>query len=329
MKLFDRIHRKLFSAIRRQTDKFQEFQTISRVSRKFDAIQGLNSPFFMVGIPGSLHIMKLSAKYLSDEVNLVLVLNGMAKWEEEKAIELINPKGIINLGNRSVISHGKVLDILFDNFPKPFGILDYDCFVFNSACFQAMQSLEDGILLNAVFYQNSPILGKTSQTFFQFFNSPLVQYIRKKYNVKCGITDFSKHIPSRAAKRLLRIGIDEQNYPEYGKAYFDTFRLIESLGATEGFYCSYLDQFRTQLRESADIVHIGGVASPNTTYGWWGVRGSYFWWRALETCTDNELRLRYQQQFGNRRSQDVFTNFPEYRERTSQDFFDFVEWLLV
>lgn len=145
----------------------------------------------------------------------------------------------------------------------------------------------------------------------------------------CGITDFSKRIPSKAIKQLSSIGIDAQNYPEYGKAYFDTFRLIASLGASEGMVCQHLDQFSHDLSVTADVVHIGGVASPNTTYGWWGVRGSYFWWRALETCSDNELRLRYQQQFGNRRSQDVFQNFPEYRQRTDQIFFDFVEWLLA
>lgn len=70
---------------------------------------------------------------------------------------------------------------------------------------------------------------------------------------------------------------------------------------------------------------MGGVAEPNSTYSWWAVRGSYFWWRALETCEDEEIVFQYHQKYGNRKSSEIFDGFPEYRNQTKQIYFDIVE----
>lgn len=308
---------------------YQEDIDIAVAKKQIIDLQNLNAPYFMVGIPGSVHILKLSAKYLPDSENLILIANGMDEWEIGKAKRLVKPRHVISLDEKQVVPHGKVLDMLFDNFPRPFGILDYDCFVFNPACFKQMNSLEDGQMMSTIFYQGSPMLGRTPQTFFLFFNATIIQSLRKKYKVNCGITDFSKRLPGGAVRKLKEIGIDEHHYPEYNKPYFDTLRLIYSLGVAEGYKVNFLDHYHADSMNNADVFHVGGVADPNTTYGWWGVRGSYFWWRALETCEDKELKSRYNERFGNRTSQDVFRNFPEYRERTGQALLDFYETLLV
>jgi len=324
-----RITNKVCSIIRKKVSQRKEKEIIRSGGEQISEISLLSKPYFMVGIPGSVHLLQLSAKYLPDYLNLVLISNGMDEWEVVKALDLVKPVHLIKLDTQQVIPHGKVLDMLFDYFTQPFGILDYDCFVFDPECFRAMADLNEGQFLNTMFFQKSPMLGKTPQTFFLFFNAGIVQEIRKKYKVNSGITDFSKGLPRRVIRKLKEIGIDEHNYPENGKPYFDTFRLIYALGVAEGYTGKYLEQFQTDPMKSADVFHVGGVANPNTTYGWWGVRGSYFWWRALESCDDNELKLRYKERFGNRSSQNVFNSFPEYREKTGQNMLDFYETLFV
>ena len=269
-----------YSKVKRLMRSFQEDVDIAVAKKQIANLLNLEAPYFMVGIPGSVHILRLSAKYLPDNENLILIANGMDEWEIDKANELVKPRHLIRLAGKQVVSHGKVLDMLFDAYPQPFGILDYDCFVFNPACFHSMSDLEDGQMMNTIFFQESPMLGRTPQTFFLFFNAPLLQSLRKKYKVNCGITNFSKGLPDDAVKKLKEIGIDEYHYPEYNKPYFDTLRLIYALGVAEGCKGNFLDQYHSDPLNDTDVFHVGGVADPNTTYGWWGVRGSYFWWRA-------------------------------------------------
>jgi hypothetical protein len=319
------LHHKIADEASTRLGKVRETIAVGRTASQFSAVQALSNPFFMIGIPGSVHIMKLNARYIPENVNLVLILNGMDEWEEEKARYLLKPKGVIKIKNDRMISHGKVLDMLFDNVLKPFGILDYDCFVFNSSLFQNIKKLEPGVMLNSAFYKDSPIFGKTPHTFFCFFQTGTIRTIREKYKVDCGITDFSKKIPQKAVRQLMKIGIYEKNYPESGKNYFDTLRLIVSLGISEGYSCQYLDLHSTNSTQNPDVFHVGGVANPNSTYGWWSVRGSYFWWRALETCEDNDIVHNYYEKYGKRNSCDIFEGFPDYKQQTKQEYFDIVE----
>ena len=125
----------------------EDYEIITRKNQIAD-LQKLKGPFFMIGIPGSLHIMALSTKLIPSEVDLVLILNGMDEWEQNWATQNINTKAIIKLSTKLIIPHSKVLDMLFDNLTNLFGILDYDCFVFNPTIFQQMQSLSNTTLLN-------------------------------------------------------------------------------------------------------------------------------------------------------------------------------------
>lgn len=77
MLLINKVKRKLTSIIKLHLTKVHESLILSNASKHLDAINDLISPFFMIGIPGSLHIMALAAKYIPSDVNLVLISNGM------------------------------------------------------------------------------------------------------------------------------------------------------------------------------------------------------------------------------------------------------------
>lgn len=325
MEYFGKVQKRLAYEASSVKQKIQLANTLEKASSQFALIKDLINPFFMIGIPGSLHIMKLCAKYIPENVNLVLVLNGMDAWEEEKAQSILNPMGIIRLQNSGVITHGKVLDMLFRNMQKPFGIIDYDCFIFNESLFDQIMEFQPGVMLNSPFSKGSPNFGRMPHTFFCFFQTEIVRSIIQKYKVNCGITSFSKRIPKKARHQLHIVGINEENYPEAGKNYFDTLRLVISLGISEGYRCNYLNNADASQPENLDAFHVGGVAEPNSTYGWWSVRGSYFWWRALETCEDEKIVFQYHQKYGNRKSSEIFDGFSEYRNQTKQSYFDIIE----
>lgn len=320
-----KIFRVLISKQKKISKDIEQNLIIKKAEKQFHTLPELSNPFFIIGISGALHIMELSKKYIPKNIDTVLVLNGMDEWEQNWARMHFSCKAVITLDNQKMLPHSKVLDLLFDNYYAPFGILDYDCFVFNPDCFARMQDIKSNHILNSIFFHESPILGRVPQTFFLFFNSNLIRALKKEYKVSCDITDYRKKIHSKIRVKLSEIGLDQNHYPENIKDYFDTLILLISLGHANSYYCNYFDHYKKGPSKSADLFHVGGVANPNTTYGWWGVRGSYFWWRALEECQDIALQAHYYQKFGQRHSSTIFDPFPKFKNEVSQEFFDFVD----
>ncbi len=169
MEYFGKVQKRLAYEASLVKQKIQLANTLKKASSQFALIKDLINPFFMIGIPGSLHIMKLCAKYIPEYVNTVLVLNGMDEWEEEKARLLLSPKGIVRLNHSGVVPHGKVLDMLFRNMQNPFGIIDYDCFIFNAGMFSQITSLEPDVIVNSLFSKESPVFWKNSSDLFLLF----------------------------------------------------------------------------------------------------------------------------------------------------------------
>ena len=169
MEYFGKVQKRLAYEASSVKQKIQLANTLKKASSQFTLIKDLINPFYMIGIPGSLHIMKLCAKYIPEYVNTVLVLNGMDEWEEEKARSLLSPKRIVRLNHSGVVPHGKVLDMLFRNMQNPFGIIDYDCFIFNAGMFSQITSLEPDVIVNSLFSKESPVFWKNSSDLFLLF----------------------------------------------------------------------------------------------------------------------------------------------------------------
>jgi len=301
---------------------------IKEASKQFVDLPELHNPFFMIGVTGALHIMELSLRYVPTNVELVLVLNGMEKWEQEWAKQHFTTKAVIIIDSNQALAHGKVLDMLFDCYSKPFGILDYDCFVFNPTCFTKIQSISSPSLLNALF-ESKKLNPRIPQTYFLFFNSPIINLLKSKYHINSQITDFQSRLSSKVVHQLAKIGIDKDHYPEPQKTYFDVLRLLICMGYSEGFVCNFLDEFPTGLIPDSAAFHVGGVADPRYFESWYSMRGTYFWRRALEENEHQELKRNYQETFGFKKADEVYENSPDWKETTGQQFFDFIESLVL
>ena len=291
--------------------------------RQLTRLPRLTQPFFIIGIPGSLHIVDLCLHCVPSSTNIILVSNGLDGWEQEWAKDHLRVQSIITL--KSKAEHGRVLDLLFDSLAVPFGILDYDCFVFNPSYFARMTCLAPQSLLNALFIYRNPNRDIViPHTVFLFFNAQAVRMLRRKYRVSCRQVNYAQ-LSRRVRSRLSTIGIDEFHYPEGQKRYFDTFRLLVCLGYTEGYLCDFLEEFQAASAPGKDLFHVGGASHPNSSGDPWLLRGSYFWRRALEVHPDDELRRRYLERYGDTTAGQLLADNPGARELVGPGFFEFVE----
>lgn len=315
------------SLIKKSNLDIKDYYFISKVKKQVAIYRDTPNPFFMVGISGALHLMELSLRYVPADVNLIIVLNGMDKWEQEWAKRNFGSRPIVIINSKYHIAHGKLIDMMFDSIGKPFGIIDYDCFIFDQSCFCEIQKIEPNVLINSLFKSSSTIDKLTlPHTFFLFFNTPLINVIRKKYKINSDYQrDFGSGLSTEVKGKLAEVGIDNNHYPETGKNYFSTLRLLISLGFSEGYTCKILDGYPIGPQMGTAAYHVGGVSYPNWTKGWTNSRGSYFWRCVLGTNKDVELRQYYEKKFGVKEPDDIFREHPEYKTQIGQGFFDFVD----
>jgi hypothetical protein len=227
-----------------------------------------------------------------------------------------------------MITHGQILDILFDGLSRPFGILDYDCFIFDTTYYERMQKLTQKSMMNTLLAYQNPIINiQIPETMFIYFNTSIINYLRKKYTVNCRIAKYSK-LSERVKNQLSLIGIDEYHYPENYKNYFDTLRLISSLGISEDLNINCLNEISNSLLSSPGFFHVGGVALPEIINDVWQLKGSYFWRRVLEENKDIEIRRLYLKKYGDISPSDLLKKCPEISETISLEFFDRIESII-
>ena len=172
----------------------------------------ISDPFFIVSIPGSLHIVELCLRFVPASINVVLVANSLDPWEQRWAEENLKVNGILKI--KSCVRHGTVLNILFNMINKPFGILDYDCFIFNQTLFSRLITLDRESAGNGLFKYTNPELNLDyPETFALFFNTEIIRKIIKDYQISCNQYHFFQ-LSNRIRQRLSGIGIDETHYPE-------------------------------------------------------------------------------------------------------------------
>lgn len=304
--------------------KIESYLAIAETKRNFPDISQLKNPFFIVGIPGSLCEVEICLKFLPEDQDVVFVANGLDKWELEWAKRNLHVDAFVII-NRTVLRHGSVLDLLFEEYREPFGIMDYDCFVFDSTLFSRLTSIKEDTLLNATYGQmNRKLNLDIPETFIMFFNTPIISQIRKTYSVDSNLTYYSQ-LSDKVKQKLREIGIDRAHQPEDFKNYFDTAKLWISLGLAEGYRIGLIDRQYTLTNDFEKVFHVGAGNKTDRLNSIWNVRGTYFWRRALETCRDKELQKRYYEKYGSLKSEDIPTLVPEFYEQIGKAFFEAVE----
>jgi hypothetical protein len=294
--------------------------------RKLSRIPELSKPFYIIAMPGGLHLAKLATEYLPSHRQFALILNGTAAWERRWASQNIPTPYQIPVG--TILPHWQILDALFDTARDDFGILDYDCYVFDRDAFDRISETGPDTAINAYFYRRNDSLDMdVPETFLLFFNRELIQRLRAKYGV--GSAKHRWHtLPATVRSALESLSLGPDQMPEPHKPYFDTLRVLMMLSLVEGVAYRFVGHLHASPHASDEAFHVGGVSDPASTRGIWALRGSYFWYRVLEEPRFAELRRRYLAEFPNLTSQELLERDPETSRQIDDAFFNMCRRIL-
>jgi hypothetical protein len=197
-----------------------------------------------------------------------------------------------------MLLHHDIVNCLLDSQERPFGILDYDCFVLKDECFQEIAALPDNAVMQGFFaYKNKSLDLNFPETFFLFFNTQLLRNLCSQYGVGAERIDW-QDLPYRAKTALQAIGLSSNLLPEEHKANFDTLRVLMALSLVEDIPYKLIRNYECSARFHGDIVHIGGVSHPTFFKDPWKFMGSYFWRRLLQFETEPSLKKFYAEEYG-------------------------------
>ena len=295
---------------------------LDKAAGKLKAFDNLDAPYIIVAVPGCLCELELCLRHIPEQQNLLIVDNGLPAWEKSWFNDKHQEIPVLELGNK-MIDHARVLDMILDNFGKPFGILDYDCFVFEPSLFDELPKIESDVMMNVLFCQKDNQLEiKTPATFIAFLNTDLINQIKQRFDVNSQSKYFFE-ISKEVKNQLKLIGVDEEHQLEQYKSYFDTLQLWNALGLSLGYEVNFIKELNT--READGIFHVGAGSSHTSLKRYWAKRGTYFWRRALETCPYSDLQEQYYRKYGPMKTADIHEQVPGLVEELGNVYFENVE----
>lgn len=296
---------------------------LRRCLRRMD--QAANG-FFMIVMPGGLHIAKLAIDYLPSDLNLVVIGNGLDKAEADWAERRLPVFRVLR--TRAMLMHHEVLDAIFAAWTPSFGIVDYDCFVLDPELIDRLSAIDGEATMNAAFYrQNADPKLEVPETFLLFFNAPVIRALMEKYRVATRPIRWNL-LTREVQGRLGTIGLSESRLPEDHKPYFDTLRLLMMLGLCDGHPYRYAAKIPATPAPSDQAFHVGGISDPLSVKGIWALRGSYFWRKALEAVDDDFLRAHYGARFGRQSAQELLDENRPLSDQIAPELLAFCDGLL-
>jgi hypothetical protein len=252
--------------------------------------------FFIVLVPGCLHIARKSLDLIPESTKIILILNGLDDFEEKWIIRNLNR--YLTVKTPILVRHYIVINSLFNSGNESFGILDFDCFVYDANFFEQISQIKEDVSFQTYFaYENKNLGLSFPETFFLFMNASVINDLRKRYSVSAAPISWSE-LNSQLQHKLGLIGIGPKRMPEQHKSNFDTLRLIMALSLCEKRPFNFLQKKDCYTRFHEDIVHVGGVSYPIGFSDTWKFLGSYFWLSVLEAEHDIELRQHYSKKYG-------------------------------
>jgi len=311
------------SFIRIAKAKFSRYPTQKRLLK----LPLLKDPFFIIVMPGGMHLAYLAMRFIPSYVDKVVILNGTAPWESSWARRMMGADHYVDI--HFSLQHSEVLDLLFDTISYNFGIIDYDCYVFREQLFSELVNISDDCAINAVFFRNNSVLKwDVPETFLLFFNTELINQIRSVYGIGAAASKWDD-LSDKIRCALESIGLNSECLPEVHKPYFDTLRLLMMLSKVERKSYHFVDHLPASPTPSETAYHVGGVSDPTNVKGIWNYRGSYFWYRVLEQIDDEELNRAYSRKFPRTTATKFLNGQTKERFEMPKTFIDFCEHLIA
>jgi len=259
----------------------------------------LHDHFYVIVMPDILHFLIPCLRLIPDDVRVLLILNGTARWEERYLRRHFWEYPIFKLRTfpHSSLTHGIVLNLLIDNNESNFGILDHDLFIFKRDIFDGLSFNEDEFVIGAYRLSNTKAMLEFPTTHFLFINMELIKRIRSKYHIGAQVY---YSIPRNVRSQLLELNLGYGNFLKEYLYYFDTMNMLFAMSFYEGLSARFLEL------TNEDIYHVGG-----TSHFEKHLYLQYVGLRFLEMIDDKEIEKKYSflySQFSS--SEDVLNSFP-------------------
>jgi hypothetical protein len=233
-----------YLVMRSNQERFRRFQQEhrSRVPRRF----------YITVVPNTLDLLEFCLKLLPADLNVFLILNGLADWERAYlATEYPDiPCFTLEIRRRSIL-YDRVLDLLMEENEFDFGILDQDCFVLDESLFDQLQFQRNELVISPFFTRNKEAGIEFPRTYFLYFNVPIVKSIRDKYRIsfrRCWT------LPPGLEKKLAELNFGYHHFPHPSLNYFDNFQLIWAMAMYERIP---FGRVPTMQGRGARVVHVG------------------------------------------------------------------------
>ena len=271
----------------RRANRSGVFRTLNRhrLRRLHATWPASGGHFYVIVMPGTLHFLLPCLALLPRELRVALIGNGEAAWER-RLVQQRHPElpfcSLARLPATSV-THGDVITLLLLESRGSFGLVDHDCFVFDSRIFAA---LEPGPrdCLTAIY---GGISGKTGlpypETYLLFLNVTVLNDLMARYHVDARIY---RDVPARLRETVATVGLGGGVYVKDNRTFFDTLHLLLALAYADGFACRFVQDFGRDA-----IAHLGGTSWKASETK--ELIDCYVDWRFLDLLDDEELRRRY------------------------------------
>lgn len=211
----------------------------------------LGNHYYIIVIPGVLHLLEPCLRLLPDNISFFLVLNGISRAEKDIIQQKFSSFPVIELSlfPNTSLPHGRVLNLFFKHNVLNFGIIDYDLYILNKNIFKSIKIHNDDLMTGLSGLYNEKAKLNFPTTHFMFFNTELVKQIMKKYRI--GAQEYTR-IPNRLIKKLSSINLGYHNFLKDYLYFFDTMNLIMAMG----FYSNKSSQVLSV--DEKDFFHLGG-----------------------------------------------------------------------
>ena len=237
-----------YLVMRSNQERFRRFQQVhrSRVHRRF----------YITVVPRTLDLLEYCLKLLPADLNVFLILNGLADWELAYLATEFPDIPSFTLETRSgSILYDRVLDLLMEESEFDFGILDQDCFVLDESLFDQLQFQRNELVMSPFFTRNEEAGIEFPRTYFLYFNVPVVKSIRDKYRIsfrRCWT------LPVSLEEKLAELNLGYRNFPHASLNYFDNFQLIWAMAMHERIPFGRMPTTHGRGAACAErVVHIG------------------------------------------------------------------------
>lgn len=286
----------------------------------------LANPFIVIVMPGGLHLADLAIKLIPQSHDCVVILNGSSEIEREWSLGHFANRHVIYVAEK--MGHAKVLDLLFDSFQQDFGVMDYDCYVLDSTLFDRISRIDSRTAMNGCFFRRQPELQLDSpETFLLYFNLTRINQLRERYGIGAR-KRYWKDVPTSVRDRLSQLGLCEHTFPEQHKPYYDTLRLLMMLSICDEVPYKLVEHLHVSPSPSSTAFHVGGVSRPGDAQEIWQLRGSYFWYRVLESTPESPLAAYYRRLYPPTDSESLLRANPAVAEHIKDEFFEMCDEII-